>query len=225
MTFIGMLIEGHAYWCGTVWAFLDDQGENSKGHLEVISRLIVNQSLSCVYFCRILFFHHYLLLDPKSMWRGFQRFCFGVQRFIPMTWLWSLIFNVLNFLCMFSCATFWVIDNFVDLAMFPLHEVSVNRVIISLHERERLRNDVVFIWSHIPLRENYGWVSHFWCASSHFCVNSGTFALTHLLALLLMKIRKLFCNIKKTLLHQWFKFYFFCNSEEALLWWPNKPQQ
>jgi hypothetical protein len=33
--------------------------------------------------------------------------------------------------------------------MFPLHEVSVNRVIVSLHERERLGNDVVFIWLHI----------------------------------------------------------------------------
>jgi hypothetical protein len=27
-------------------------------------------------------------------------------------------------------------------------------------------------------------------------------------------------------LHQWFRFFFlFCNSEEALLWWTNKPQQ
>jgi hypothetical protein len=34
-----------------------------------------------------------------------------------------------------------------------LGKVSMNKVIIILHERERLGNDVVFIWSHIPLRE------------------------------------------------------------------------
>lgn len=118
MTFIGMLIEGHACWCGTLWASLDDQGENSKGHLEVISRLIVNQACQVFIFVGYYFFIIICCWSPnqhEESSKGFFFFC--VQRFIPMKWLWSLIFNVLKFLCMFSCATLWVIDNCVDLVV------------------------------------------------------------------------------------------------------------
>jgi hypothetical protein len=55
-----------------------------------------------------------------------------------------------------------------------LGKVSVHRVIISVHERERLGNDVVFIWSHIPLREKLWTGITFFCVHHHIFVSIQT---------------------------------------------------
>ncbi len=66
---------------------MDDQGENSKGHVEVTSRLIVTQACHVLIFVEFFFSLLFVVGPQINVKRVPKVLFFGVQRFIPMKWL------------------------------------------------------------------------------------------------------------------------------------------